>query len=61
MPTAERTSLEPERITPISCEKCGGKSSLIHLSPDALSLGQSEHWTFECAECGHMVTRTINN
>jgi hypothetical protein len=46
-------------MSPIRCEKCGGSAALIASTLDGFSRGLHENWTYQCADCGHKMTREI--
>ncbi|MFN3659383.1 MAG: hypothetical protein ACK4UO_19230 [Pseudolabrys sp.] len=48
------------RLAPIVCPACGGQAHLMRRTPDAFKRdGKTERWTYECADCGHKVEKTV--
>jgi len=44
-------------ITPIACEKCGGKAHLTDCAPCIVTRGAREIWNFKCETCGAELKR----
>ena len=45
---------------PIVCPACKGRAYLMRRTPDAFKRdGKTEHWTYECVDCGHKIEKTV--
>jgi DNA-directed RNA polymerase subunit RPC12/RpoP len=48
------------QIAPLLCPQCNGKAHLARRTPDAFKRdGKTEHWTYECFDCGHRIEKTV--
>jgi hypothetical protein len=56
----QHPKVDNSHLTPIYCEKCGGKAHLMSCAPCTLSQGVREIWTFRCELCGEELKRVVD-
>ena len=54
-----RLKVDNTHLTPIYCEKCGGKAHLMKLAPCTVTKGLREIWTFRCELCAEELKRIV--